>query len=216
MKKKLLILLFILTAFIAIFSIPAAWYIVEWTSDGRVFNSTTTVPHNKTGVLLGTARKLQNGRINLYYRYRIDAAVELFRAGKIDYILASGDNSTVYYDEPTTIKKDLVSRGIPENRIYLDYAGFRTLDSIIRSREIFGQEKITIISQEFHTRRAVTIARLHGIDAVGFNARDISGRYGLKVQIRERLARVKMLLDILIRTKPKFLGEKIEIGKDRQ
>ena len=108
-------------------------------------------------------------------------------------------------------KEELVKRGIPEDRIFLDYAGFRTLDSVIRAKEIFGQEEITIISQEFHNERAIYLAGKNDIEAVGFNARDVSRRYGLKVQLREYLARTKVFLDILFEVEPKFLGEKIEI-----
>ena len=133
-------------------------------------------------------------------------------AKKIDYILISGDNGTNTYDEPTTMKNDLITKGIPASRIYLDYAGFRTLDSIIRAKEIFTLQKFTIISQKFHNERAIFIAENKGINAIGFNARDVNIHYGLKTQIRERFARVKMIIDLLIGKQPKYLGKKIPIG----
>lgn len=185
--------------------------LVEKTASDKVFNSTEEIPYNKVGLFLGTGKILSNGRINLYYKYRIDAAVELFKAGKIDYILVSGDNSTKDYDEPSTIKEDLIKNGIPANRIFLDYAGFRTLDSVVRCKEIFGQSSITIISQQFHNERAIYIAKRKDIDAVGFNAQDVNVNYGFKTQIREKFARVKMVLDLIFGKKPKFLGEKIKI-----
>lgn len=185
--------------------------LVEKTASDKVFNSTEEIPYNKVGLFLGTGKILSNGRINLYYKYRIDAAVELFKAGKIDYIFVSGDNSTKEYDEPSTIKEDLIKNGIPANRIFLDYAGFRTLDSVVRCKEIFGQSSITIISQQFHNERAIYIAKRKDIDAVGFNAQDVNVNYGFKTQIREKFARVKMVLDLIFGKKPKFLGEKIKI-----
>ena len=178
---------------------------------GKVYDAVEEIPFNKVGLLLGTGKFVHKGRVNLYYKYRIDAAVELYDAGKLEFILVSGDNSTKEYDEPTTIRQDLVSKGIPAEKIVLDYAGFRTLDSIVRSKEIFGQEKLTIISQPFHNERAIYIAMKKGIDAIGFNAKDVSGRYGYKVMMREKLARNKMMLDLIFSKKPKYLGEEIVI-----
>jgi SanA protein len=109
------------------------------------------------------------------------------------------------------LKKDLIKRGIPASKIFLDYAGFRTLDSVVRCREIFGQHAVTIISQPFHNERAVFIARNKGIKAIGFNARDVNKYYGFKTQAREKLARGKMVLDLIFNKQPRFLGEKIII-----
>ncbi|MGH1386518.1 SanA/YdcF family protein [Kordia sp.] len=184
---------------------------VEFSSKGKTFNNTTEIPKNKVGLLLGTAKYLKGGTINLFYQYRINAAVKLYKAGKIEYILVSGDNGSKYYDEPTTFKEDLIAAGVPEDKIILDYAGFRTLDSVVRSKEIFQQESITIISQQFHNERAIAIANAKGVNAVGFNAKDVSGRYGFKVEVREIFARVAMCMDLVIGKQPKFLGEKIAI-----
>jgi SanA protein len=181
-------------------------------ADGKIYHTTEDIPHQRVGLLLGTAKYLVDGRTNLYYRYRIDAAVQLFVSGKIDYIIVSGDNSTPGYDEPTTMKRDLVARGIPLERIYLDYAGFRTLDSMVRSREIFGQQEITVISQRFHVERAIYIAHRKGIKAIGFCAGDVGGYPGFKNSMRERLARVKMILDLLFGKQPRFLGDPVTIG----
>lgn len=184
---------------------------MENSTEGKTFNSAEKIKFNKLGLLLGTSKYLSGGSLNLYYKYRIDATVELYNAGKIKYILVSGDNSTKRYDEPTTIKEDLIKRGVPANNIHLDYAGFRTLDSVVRSKMIFGQKSITIISQAFHNKRALYIAEKKNIEAIGFNAKDVTYRYGIKVQIREKFARVKMMLDLVFGTKPKFLGGKVKI-----
>ena len=169
------------------------------------------VPKNKVGLVLGTSNKLSNGRQNPYYSYRINATIALFKSGKIEFVLVSGDNATQYYNEPTTIKKDLIAGGIPQEKIFLDYAGFRTLDSMVRAKEVFGLERVTVISQKFHNQRAIYLAERKGLTAVGFNATDVTGNSGLKVHLREYLARVKVFIDLVFNTQPKFYGERIEI-----
>ena len=177
----------------------------------RVFNSVKNIPANKVGLVLGTVKYLRNGRVNLYYKFRLEAAIKLYNSKKIKYIVVSGDNGSKKYDEPTAFKEDLVKVGIPEDRIYLDYAGFRTLDSMVRIKEIFGQDSITVISQQFHNERALFLADTYNIKAIGYNAKSISGKYALKVNLREYLARVKLFIDILFNTQPKYLGEPIKI-----
>lgn len=186
-------------------------YWVKRNASINLFTEVSSIPNNRVGLLLGTIKVLPNGNVNRYYQYRIDAAVELFQQGKVEFILISGDNSREDYDEPTTMKEDLVKRGVPEARIFLDYAGFRTLDSVVRSKEVFGQRSITVISQKFHNERAIFLAHHYGINAIGFNAKSVSRAYGLKVMTREKLARCKMILDLIFGKKPKFLGESIEI-----
>ncbi len=177
-----------------------------------MYDNITETPSKKVGLLLGTAKYVKGGWINLYYTHRITAAVELYKAGKIEYILISGDNGRESYDEPTLMKEDLMAAGIPESAIYLDYAGFRTLDSVVRCKIIFGELDILVISQQFHNERAVYIARAKGMQAIGYNARDVNAKYGFKTRIREYLARTKMFLDLWFGKEPKFLGEEIQIG----
>jgi SanA protein len=188
-----------------------SYYSVEFRTRNRVFDNVDDLPTNMVGLVLGTTKYVYGSTLNPYYLNRIDAAAQLFKAGKVEYLLVSGDNGQVEYNEPVKMKKDLVEKGIPEDRIFLDYAGFRTLDSIVRSRDIFGQEKITVISQEFHNERAVFIALSKDIDAVGYNAKDVSYRTGFKTNVREIFARVKMMFDLAVGVQPKFLGEKITI-----
>jgi SanA protein len=185
--------------------------IIHNDSKKRIFNSPDDLPRNKVGLLLGTSKYLSKGVINKYYANRIDAAVELFNLGLIDIILVSGDNTIKYYNEPITIKNDLLKRGIPDSKIYLDFAGIRTLDSVVRSKEIFGQMSITVISQQFHVERALFIAKRRNIEAIGFLAEDVPFLYGLKTRIREHFARVKMVMDLIVGKEPRHLGEKVEI-----
>ncbi|MEM6696956.1 MAG: ElyC/SanA/YdcF family protein, partial [Bacteroidota bacterium] len=112
------------------------------TAKDRLYKAVEEIPEHRVGLLLGTSQKLADGRTNLYYAYRIQAAADLYKAGKIEFILASGDNSVKSYDEPSDMKADLMAKGIPESKIYLDYAGFRTLDSVVRAKAIFGQQKL--------------------------------------------------------------------------
>ncbi|MEH6538105.1 MAG: ElyC/SanA/YdcF family protein [Psychroserpens sp.] len=201
----------VLLAIFLVIALMLTNYMVSYQAKDNLYSSVNEIPKNKVGLLLGTAKILSNGNVNLYYTYRINATVALFKANKIDFVLVSGDNGSKSYDEPTTFKEDLMARGIPEDRIVLDYAGFRTLDSVIRAKEIFGQESLTIISQQFHNERAIYLAKHNDINAIAFNAKDVQGRYGLKVQLREYLARTKAAIDVMFNVEPKFLGEKIEI-----
>ncbi len=186
-------------------------YIIISAADGKTYTDVSKIPKNRVGLVLGTSNRITDGSSNPYYTYRIDATINLFKAGKIDYILVSGDNGSIYYNEPNTIKKDLVDAGIPENLIFLDYAGFRTLDSMVRAKFIFGLDDVTVISQKFHNERAIYIAQKKGLNAIGFNAQDLSTTQGFKVQLREYLARVKVFIDEVLNTQPKFYGATIEI-----
>lgn len=176
------------------------------------YDDLSELPGKKLGVVLGTAKYSVEGGINQYYKHRLNAAAALMRSGKVDFLLVSGDNALREYDEPTTFKNDLVKMGIPSDRIFLDYAGFRTLDSMVRCKKVFGEDDIIVVSQEFHNERALYIAHHNDMQAVGFNAKDVDQFYGLKTTVREKLARIKTLLDVhVLSTDPKFLGERIEI-----
>jgi SanA protein len=211
LKKKIFYSLSVLVILTGLFTLYCNLQ-VRYKTQPYLFRAAADIPHNKAGLLLGTSKNLSNGLPNQYFYNRIDAAVELYRAGKIERLIISGDNSTRYYNEPQDMKDALMAKGIPGNVIYLDYAGFRTLDSVIRCKEIFGQNQITVISQRFHNARAVFIARHQGIDAVGYNAKDVNKAAGFKTNAREVLARVKLFIDLfVIDQQPKFLGEKIEI-----
>ncbi len=207
------ILRFSLTLYvITLYIVIIASYVVDSYSKNYLYTNLIDIPSNKVGVLLGTSKYSSSGAENNYFTYRIDAAEKLFYSSKISYILVSGDNATVHYNEPITIKNELMKRGIPADRIILDYAGFRTFDSMIRAHKVFGQDKFTVISQPFHNERAIFIARKNGIEAIGYNAKDVSYQNGFNTRLREQFARIKVLLDIyILNTQPKFLGEKINI-----
>lgn len=180
-------------------------------AEKRVFDQAALIPYRPTGLVLGTLPWLDNGRPNLYFEHRMDAAAALYRAGKIRYLLLSGDNRRHNYNEPEEMKKALIARGVADSVLYLDYAGLRTLDSVVRAKEIFGQDSLTIISQRFHNERAIYLADAFGIPAVGYNAPDVHTFSSLKVRLREWLARVKVFIDLATGKRPKHLGEKIEM-----
>ena len=200
----------IITVLTVIFAVICNGIII-YNAEGKTFSEIKDIPKNKVGIVLGASKFTNGNRINLYYKYRLEAAEALYNAGKIEYILISGDNSTKDYDEPSTFKNDLIAKGIPEHKIFLDYAGFRTLDSMVRAKAIFSLTECTIISQKFHNERAIYLAQKNNINAIAFNAKNTTGRYGLKTNLREYLAKTKAVLDILFRVQPKFLGKKIDI-----
>ena len=178
----------------------------------RVYDRIDDVPHRHTAVVLGTSPTVRNGGPNRFFHARIDACAGLYDAGKIDRILVSGDNRHISYNEPAAMKSALVEKGVPADVIFLDYAGFRTLDSVVRAKEVFGQSSFIVVSQRFHNERAVFIAGKKGIDAVGYNAGDVGFHYGFVTYVREWFARCKVFLDLLVGKKPHFLGDPVDIG----
>jgi len=215
-RKRNIIIVVIVLLLLAL-SVSTIAYINYWvtnTTKAQTYSNISIIPENKTGLLLGTAKYINIKRhlLNPYYQYRIEAAVALYNAGKIHFIIVSGDNSTTHYNEPEVMKRDLIARGIPASKIFLDYAGLHTLDSILRCKDIFGQDSITVISQSFHNERAIFIANHKGIVAIGCNARDVTGPNGFKVRLREKFSRVKMMLELLLNTQPKYYyGNKVEV-----
>ena len=180
----------------------------------QLYTESSAIPARKVGLVLGASKNTIRGTDNMYFTYRIQAAYELYKTGKVQYLLLSGDNHTEGYDEPTDMRDALIRLGVPDSCIVLDYAGFRTLDSVVRCKEVFGEDSITIVSQAFHNQRALFIANKSGVHAIAFNAQEVNKNYSLKTRIREYFARVKCVLDIyILHTDPKFLGEKIKIGK---
>ena len=182
------------------------------TAEDKMYDDVSAIPYNRVGVLLGTSPKGRSGNPNVFYIRRIEACVALYKAGKIDRILVSGDNSRTTYDEPTCIKEDLIAAGVPDSVIYLDYAGFRTYDSMVRAKEVFGLSSFTVILQPFHNERALYIATRKGLDVVAFNALDVQlRRWQIRMTVREWLARTKAVLDVYTHKQPHFLGELITI-----
>ncbi|MBS6009433.1 MAG: YdcF family protein [Haemophilus parahaemolyticus] len=179
-----------------------------WVRD-RIYTDINKLPNYQTAVVLGTAKYYTTGTPNLYYKYRIETTRNLIKQGKVQKLLVSGDNKTPYYNEPRVMTNDLRNMGVQAVQIQQDFAGYRTLDSIIRADKVFRLPPFIVISQRFHCERAMFIAKTRNIDAVCFIAKYPEGHF--KVRIREFFARAGMVLDYLLDRQPAVL-EKIIIN----
>lgn len=198
--------------FIGVMLILLCNYLVKAEAKGKLYNDVNEIPYRKVGLVLGTSPYNARGGANQYYNNRMKATVQLYAEHKISYILVSGDNHRHEYNEPEYMKRSLIEMGVPDSVIFLDYAGFRTFDSMVRAKKVFGQDSVTVISQAWHNERAIYIAQHHELEAIGFNATDVQHRKSyLKNHAREALAKTKVVLDMIFNKQPKFLGEPIPI-----
>jgi len=179
---------------VAVIGSMNAWILID--TFNYVYSDIENIPFNSVGMVLGTSRMTRTGNPNQHFVTRMDAAAELYHAGKIQHIILSGDNMTRYYDEPKAMKEELLLRGVPDYSMTLDTAGFRTFDSVVRLKQVFGVNSCTIISEKYHVHRAVFISRHHDLNAIAYAADDVPFFYGIRSRSREILARVKAVLDI--------------------
>jgi len=207
--NKYLKLFSVFILFVCIFKVSSFASSIE----SSIYHDIKKIPKKRAALVLGTSKYLKGGGKNYFYTYRIRAATALWKARKIDAIVVSGDNSTKYYDETTTMYKDLIKAGVPSKYITKDHAGLRTLDSVVRAEAIFDLEDYIIVSQEFHLKRALYIAYQKGQKAIGFAAKDIKDTpTAKKMEAREFLAGIKAFLDVkVLMTEPKFYGEKVKV-----
>lgn len=187
-------------------------WVVSSTSS-QVLTDFNLLPDNGVALVLGTSHRMVDGSPNPFFHNRMATAAELYKEGKIIRFIVSGDNRTKYYNEPAEMQKALIKLGVPADAITLDYAGLRTLDSIVRCKEIFGQSNIIIITQPFHSYRALFISRYFNINAVALVAEEPGQEVAPRVYLREYLARTKAILDLyVLGTTPRHLGQKEPIG----
>lgn len=164
-------------------------------------------------IVLG-AKVLGNGSPSTVLADRLDTGIELYKSGRVKKLLLSGDHGQTNYDEVNNMRRYAISKGVPEEDIFMDHAGFSTYDSMYRARDIFLVNKAVIVTQEFHLPRALFIARSLGLDAKGVTAdkrKYVGAGY---LSFREVFARTKAFLQLSIRTKPKYLGPAIPISGD--
>jgi SanA protein len=207
--KRLFVI--VLTVVLLALIISNVWIVKS--TESKVFSDLEKLPDHRVALVLGTSHRKSGGGPNPYFQKRIETAANLYRMGKVDHFILSGDNRTIFYNEPWEMRKALIKQGVPETAITLDYAGLRTLDSVVRSKKIFGQNKITIITQPFHSYRALFISSYYDIDAVAMVAEEPSIDISFKVRLREYLARAKAVLDLyVLKTAPRFLGKKEQIN----
>ena len=196
---------FLIVLFIVI--ITNVWVVQSTASS--VFDSIEDIPEGRVGLVLGTSHKLMDGTPNPFFEQRIAAAAKLYEQNKVRHIIVSGDNRTKYYNEPHEMQKALIRKGVPSKSITLDYAGLRTLDSVVRSKEIFDQEQLIIITQPFHVYRAIFISNYYGIDALALLIEEPNISFSLRVRVREYIARTLAVFDLyLFKTAPRHLGDK--------
>ena len=208
-KRKLLrrlLLVCAVMAFAGSLALFATDCRVERYADGRVYSDVESVPAREYGLLPGTSRLVHGRYLNTYFFNRIHAAVELYRAGKVKKIIVSGDNGRTDYNETGDMARELIAEGVAPEDVLSDFAGFRTLDSVVRARNLFGATEITVISQRFHCERAIYLAARNNIDAVGFEADEQAPRATrFRLAVREAFARVLAVLDAeILNTKPHF------------
>ena len=196
--------------FIGVIFIYFLDYFIENQTKKQLFYKIDSIPKSYTGLILGS-KVYANGNPSGILKDRLDAGIELYQNHKIKRFLLSGDHGTTKYDEVNTMKKYLHNEGIPLSNIFLDHAGFDTYNSIIRAKKIFKVTDLTIITQKFHLKRSLFIANQLGINANGFIADKHQYAIANKMNIREKLANVKALLELLINRNPKFLGKAIPI-----
>lgn len=213
LKKTVKIIGIVLASLVVVLvvGVIACNLIIKYCSKGHNSDSIIDVPKRKVALLLGTSQWVKGGGKNQYFTNRIEATIELYKNGKVSYIVASGDNREVSYNEPQGMRKALIAGGIPDSVIYLDYAGVRTYDSIVRINKVFGQTQFIVVSQKFHNQRAIYIAQHFELDAYGYNAQDVGQSAGFRTRVREMFARVKVFLDLLTNKQPRYLGKMIEI-----
>lgn len=201
-----------LLLFLISISVFSSNYGIIKSTKKQLYTDVNLIPKNDVAILLGACKTLRNGHENLFFKYRIEAAAALYKTGKIKHIIVSGDNHKKEYDEATDMRDALIEQGVPDSCITLDYAGFRTLDSMVRGLKVFGQKDVTVISQAFHNQRAVFIGNYYDMNVVAFNAKDVPDSFSLKVRIREYFAKFKAVLDLYVLHKqPHFLGEEVKI-----
>jgi SanA protein len=192
----------------------AAWWWLDSKAEPFASDRAETVPPADVALVLGAAPFLDDGRPNRFFEYRLDAAAALFKAGRVKYLLASGDSVDPGYDETTAMKRGLVKRGVPAELVYRDPAGVRTLDSVLRARDLYGQRRLIIVSQDFHVRRAVWLAREHGIEAFGLDAPGVSPFDALDSWARQFPSALKAVLDVWTGSVARYRGQPVTIGKD--
>jgi SanA protein len=194
--------------------VAAANAVVMLDARGATAGSLDAVPHAQVALVLGAQVK-PDGTPSAMLADRIEAAAELYRAGKVEKLLLSGDHGRETYDEVGTMRRELLARGVPARDLFTDHAGFDTWDSAQRARRVFGVESAIVVTQRFHLARALYAAHRAGLDATGYAAdRRRYGRVMGRLRLREALARVKVVADSLTGADPRFLGPQLPIDGD--
>ena len=193
-----MVYIFIVFVLLVLLIVTSCHLAVIFASKNRIYSDLDKIPHREIGLILGAPPLGRSGRPNQFYCHRIDAAEALYKTGKVNRFIISGGKDGDSYDEPESMRKDLLRRGIPDSVMVLDKKGFRTINSVMRAKEVFKADSVTIISQKFHNERSLFLANHKGIDAIAYNATNTSSRkWKFLMILREGLARVKATLEVL-------------------
>ena len=189
-----------------------SFLVIRAAAQDRIVDEATRVPFNEVGLVLGTSKFTHGNRPNLIFDHRMAAAAGLYHAGRVRSLLLSGNNDHHGYNEPADMKASLLTLGVPPEALIPDDAGYRTLDSVVRTKQVFGQSKVTIITDRFHAYRALFLAQHEGLDAVAFPSEDVELRSSIRAKLRECGADVKTCLDVwVLHTRPRVLGEPVAV-----
>ncbi len=190
--------------------VSGASALISWRSRGRIYEEISEIPSHRVGIILG-ASVFSNGEPSLTLAHRLRAGLELYREKKVKQLIVSGDHGEASYDEPNVMRRWLMDHGIPSEAIFVDHAGFRTLDSMARARLVFGVDGAVICTQAFHLPRAIFLARHWKIDAVGLSAEAYAPHRRINF-LRETLAKTRAVIDVyLLGTQPRYGGPPIPL-----
>jgi SanA protein len=207
----------ILFALFLVGAVALAVTLLAWLAERRLdqlaeawsFSDVAKVPSVDVALVLGTAPIGPEGGPNRYFVYRLDAAAALWKAGKVKYVIVSGSG-----EEPTAMRAGLIERGVPPEAIYRDPEGYRTWDSVLRARDVYGQKRLVIVSQRFHLDRALFLAREQGIEVWGLEARDVDTPYSVFTELRRYPSALRAYYDVWTDAPARESDRKIAIGVD--
>lgn len=213
---RLILYVALRVAAVALMAGALAWYAerrLDRAAEAKSFSDVGKIPAADVALVLGTAPIGPEGGPNRYFVYRLDAAAALYKAGKAKYFIVSGTRAG-RYDEPTAMRAGLIERGVPAEAIYRDFGGDRTLESIVRARRVYGQTRLIIVSQRFHLARALFLALHEGIDARGFEARDVDQPYSIFTELRRYPSAMRAYWDVWNGMRAEDVGKPVRIGVD--
>lgn len=207
-KRKKIFRISALTVAVMVLPVGARIW-VHASARGRIYTNPAAVPHHSVALVLG-ARVWRNGKPSTLLRDRLDTAISLYKAGKVDKLLMSGDNRFTHYNEPKRMRDYAIQHGVASDDVAMDFAGRRTYDSVYRARHIFGLKSIVIVSQRSHVERALFLSKRLGVDACGVCA-DVKKHWNAKMTVREIPACVSAVIDVYVRHPKPVMGKKERI-----
>lgn len=211
--KNIFITLVLLAAFGACLVLGINCYVV-FSVDEKIITETEASALEDVDCILVLGAGVRNGAPSAMLQDRIDGGVSLYMLGASEKIIMSGDHGRKDYDEVNVMKDEAIEAGVPSSNVFMDHAGFSTYESLYRAKEIFGADKIIIVTQKYHLFRALYIAKQLGIEAYGVASDPRSYRGAVYREVREVLARNKDFVMCIFKPEPTYLGETIPVFGD--